>query len=184
MQWLKDHKARIGLAALLVGAIFGMSYAGDAIGLEETIRGWTAGLPLVIKIPLGFAGLVFLLGVVHVFVSFLGSDWDSADEDPGDRLRHRIKRVNEAFGEAATLMDELDRDLRAQQAARDALLSQAAEQERLLEIDKEQAERIRQILVGETKATIRAERRTQWMFFALGAAVSIPIGVLINILVP
>ncbi|MGW4413069.1 hypothetical protein ACWEJ6_54625 [Nonomuraea sp. NPDC004702] len=48
----------------------------------------------------------------------------------------------------------------------------------------EQAENIRQILLGETKATIRAERRTQWMFFALGAAVSIPIGVAINLLVP
>jgi hypothetical protein len=39
-------------------------------------------------------------------------------------------------------------------------------------------------VIGETKATLRAERRTQWMFFALGLAASIPIGVLINILVP
>ncbi|MBF8192086.1 hypothetical protein ITP53_41690 [Nonomuraea sp. K274] len=81
-------------------------------------------------------------------------------------------------------MDDLRRDLEAQQVAREALITQAEEQQRLLEANEEQAERIRQILVGKTKATIRAERRQQWMFFALGMAMSIPIGVVINLLVP
>lgn len=44
--------------------------------------------------------------------------------------------------------------------------------------------KIRQILIGETKAAIRAERRTQWMFFALGLLASIPIGLAIEVLVP
>ncbi|MFI6290434.1 hypothetical protein ACIBEJ_02560 [Nonomuraea sp. NPDC050790] len=100
--------------------------------------------------------------------------------DPGERLRTRIKAVNDAFTEAAILMDELRRDLEAQQTVREALLAEADSQQKLLEIDKEQAEKIRQILVGETKATVRAERRHQWMFFVLGISMSVPIGVFVN----
>ncbi|MEU7855230.1 hypothetical protein [Nonomuraea sp. NPDC049141] len=109
---------------------------------------------------------------------------ERADEDPGKALKGRIDRVNRAFAEAASLMNDLRRDLEAQQIAREALVAQAEEQQRLLEVNEEQAEKIRHILVGETKATIRMERRQQWMFFALGLAASIPIGVLINLLVP
>ncbi|GAA3518703.1 hypothetical protein GCM10023075_81030 [Streptosporangium album] len=81
-------------------------------------------------------------------------------------------------------MDELRRDLEAQQAARETLLVEAEQQQRLLEINTEEAEKIRQILVGETKATIRAERRREWMFFLFGflasAAASVPIGLWVN----
>ncbi|MEU8195260.1 hypothetical protein AB0C10_15915 [Microbispora amethystogenes] len=107
-----------------------------------------------------------------------------AEEDPGERIRRRIRRVNQAFTEAATLMDELRRDLEAQQTAREALIAEAERQQKLLAISQADAEKIREILVGETKATIRAERRQQWMFFALGVLASIPIGVAINLLVP
>lgn len=51
-------------------------------------------------------------------------------------------------------------------------------------MNKDQAEKIRQILLGETEAAIRAERRTQWMFFALGLLASIPIGVAIELAHP
>ncbi|MBG0826144.1 hypothetical protein HS048_36370 [Planomonospora sp. ID91781] len=105
-------------------------------------------------------------------------------QDLSERLRERAKAVNAAFTEAARLMEDLQRDLAAQQAAREALLAQTEEQQRLLEVNEEQAEKIRQILVGETKATIHAERRQQWLFFALGVFASIPIGVAINLLVP
>ncbi|MFD8529437.1 hypothetical protein ACFV0L_18655 [Streptosporangium canum] len=107
-----------------------------------------------------------------------------AREDPRQSLDHRITEVNRAFAEAASLMGDLQRDLASQQAVREALVAQAEEQQRLLEINQDQAENIRHILVGETKATIRAERRTQWMFFGLGLAASIPVGVAINLLVP
>lgn len=111
----------------------------------------------------------------------IGKRLAEAEEDPSERLRQRINRVNKAFVEAATLVDELRRDLDAQQAARQALLAEAARQQELLAISKEDAERIRHILVGETKATLKAERRMQWMFFALGATISIPISILTNI---
>ncbi|WP_405085056.1 hypothetical protein [Microbispora sp. NBC_01389] len=129
-----------------------------------------------------------LLSIPYVALGILG--WlgrgrnrerlGAAADKPGKRLNDWIKAVNDAFTEAATLMHELQRDLRAQQAAREALLTEAERQQKLLEVDQEQAEKIREILVGETKATIRAERRQQLLFFALGLAASVPIGVFVN----
>ncbi|MGW4474533.1 hypothetical protein ACWENQ_33090 [Nonomuraea sp. NPDC004354] len=81
-------------------------------------------------------------------------------------------------------MEDLQRDLDVQQAIRDTLLADAEHQRKLLELNKEEAEKIRHILVGETEATIRAERRQQWIYIGIGALVSIPIGVAINLLVP
>ncbi|MEV4472832.1 hypothetical protein [Nonomuraea sp. NPDC049504] len=132
-------------------------------------------------------GAVFLVGsptLVHLLERDRKRRLKRAAEDPSRQLHDRIREVNTAFTKAAALMHDLQRDLAAQQAAREALIAQAEEQQRLLEIDQGQAERIREILVGETKATIQAERRQQWIFFALGALVSIPIGVAINLLVP
>ncbi|GLW10112.1 hypothetical protein Misp01_52410 [Microtetraspora sp. NBRC 13810] len=60
----------------------------------------------------------------------------------------------------------------------------AERQQELLSINQSDAEKIRNIPASETKATDRAEHRQQWMFFALGALVSIPIGVALNPLVP
>ncbi|TMR91338.1 hypothetical protein [Nonomuraea basaltis] len=107
-----------------------------------------------------------------------------AEEDPKEVLQRRVERVNQAVATAASEMQALQRDLEAQQAASAALIAQAEEQQRLLEINQEQAEKIRHILVGETKATIRAEGRKQWLFFGLGVLASIPVGVAINIFVP
>ncbi|GAA5046440.1 hypothetical protein HNP84_009722 [Thermocatellispora tengchongensis] len=107
-----------------------------------------------------------------------------AEEDPVEVLRRRIRRVNRAFDEAATLMQELQRDFAAQEAARDALIAQAEEQRQVLSVSKEDAEKIRKILTGETKETIRAELRREWGFFLAGvlvsAALSIPIGIWVN----
>ncbi|MEV0821927.1 hypothetical protein [Nonomuraea rubra] len=122
--------------------------------------------------------------LVYVFERRRKRRLKQAAEDPRQRLHHRIAEVNAAFANAAALMDELQRDLAAQQATREALIAQTEEQQRLLEIDEGQAEKIRTILVGETKATIQAERRQQWMFFTFGVIASIPIGVAINLLVP
>ncbi|AWS44523.1 hypothetical protein [Streptosporangium sp. 'caverna'] len=109
---------------------------------------------------------------------------DFAREDTRKRLQRQVEAVNQAFSLATTLMNGLHREFEAQQATREALLTKVEDQQRLLEVNQEQAEKIRHILVGETKATIRAERRTQWMFFFLGVGVSIPIGIAINLLVP
>ncbi|MFD0883373.1 hypothetical protein ACFQ08_02205 [Streptosporangium algeriense] len=164
-----------------------------------------ASIALLIFISLAFPfasdlvadpGLGWLLSTAGIFTSVLGlaltirasrisrKRQQEAEEDPGERLHRRVEAVNVSFKEALSLMADLRRDLDAQQAARKQLITQAKEQQRLLSVNEKQAENIRQILAGETKAAIRTERRQQWMFFALGAAVSIPIGILINLFVP
>ncbi|TMR88609.1 hypothetical protein [Nonomuraea basaltis] len=149
------------------------------------VRTLSEVVPLWVLIVLGGLSLGMVVFVVVRSARRTTSRIEAADVmDPGDLLRERIRQVNKAFTEAAKLMDDLRRELEAQQTAREGLIAQAEEQQRLLAIDQAQAENIRQILVGETKATIQEERRQQWKFFALGIAASIPIGVLINVLVP
>lgn len=80
-------------------------------------------------------------------------------EDPVDVLRRRIRGVNQAFAEAAKLMQELQRDFAAQEAARDALIAQAEEQRQVLSVNRDEAEKIRKILASETKESIRAGKR-------------------------
>ncbi|GIH44958.1 hypothetical protein SAMN05421833_102465 [Microbispora rosea] len=148
---------------------------------------WADSLDVPPAIVIGAA----LAIVIGAFIAWAVADSrrlnrrvQQADEDPGERLRERIHNVNQAFGDAAALMDELRRDLEAQQAARESLLEEAERQQRLLNLNKDEAENIRRILVGETKATILAERRREWMFFGLGfvasAVASIPIGIWVN----
>ncbi|MFD1932225.1 hypothetical protein ACFSKW_12145 [Nonomuraea mangrovi] len=111
-----------------------------------------------------------------------------AANDPGERIRRRAEEVNEAFLKAAELMADLSRDMEAQQAVREVLLQQAKEQQRLLEINADEAEKIQRILFSQTEQVQKAERRhqlrQQWMFFALGALISVPIGISINLFVP
>jgi hypothetical protein len=181
MSDMKLKKPKNMLLVLLITAIFISATVASALlgkppkEMEiNSINFWLALLTLV-------ATPIVAVTVDHL-LSRRSSEFQA--EEPGERLKRRIRAVNTAFTDAAVLMDELQRDLDAQQAAREQLLAQADEQQRLLAVDQEQAEKIRQILVGETKATIRAERRQQWLFFALVVTVSIPIGVLINLLVP
>ncbi|MBN6052370.1 hypothetical protein JYK22_10550 [Nonomuraea sp. RK-328] len=104
--------------------------------------------------------------------------------DPSEHLRTRIEAVNKAFAEAATLMEELQRDLAAQEAARRQVVAEAEHQQHLISMNREEAEAVRRLILGETRADISRQRRDQWVFFMLGAVVSIPIGVAINLLVP
>ncbi|MFD1932224.1 hypothetical protein ACFSKW_12140 [Nonomuraea mangrovi] len=161
------------------------------VGISMAFVFWLAVSGLGDKDPLSWAliGSTVVGAIYSMVLAFrehrdLQAALSEAEEDPKELLQRRIHRVNEAVALAASEMQALQRDLEAQQAASSALLAQAEEQQRLLEINQEQAERIRHILVGETKATIRDEGRKQWMFFALGIVVSIPIGVAINLFVP
>ncbi|GAA3843771.1 hypothetical protein GCM10022226_78450 [Sphaerisporangium flaviroseum] len=100
-----------------------------------------------------------------------------AETDPRERLLKRVDAINNAFADAANLMDELQR-------ARDDLLEEAEEHRELLATNPEHAESVMRLLARNEKAAIRVNRRDQWLFFALGVGASIPIGVLINLLVP
>ncbi|MFI0423360.1 hypothetical protein [Spongiactinospora sp. 9N601] len=149
---------------------------------RSSASGDWAAIGIVIYIPM----IVFSALVTRMrrLTAAAREQQQEAEADPRERLHRRIAAINTTFADAATLMNELRRDLEAQQAVRDALVAETEEHREVLAIEPERAQRIRQILVGETKATIRAERRQQWIFFALGVAISVPIGVLINLFVP
>ncbi|OPG12524.1 hypothetical protein [Microbispora sp. GKU 823] len=104
----------------------------------------------------------------------------SARENPGERLSRRIERVNSAFTEAAALMDELRRDLEAQQDARDALLAEGQRQQELLSINKEEAERIDKYLTRRDRDKERKSLYQQVGFFVAGLLASVPLNLLSN----
>ncbi|MEV4321463.1 hypothetical protein AB0J37_04470 [Microbispora rosea] len=177
---IKDEGSAWGWVLFVMAGMFLPATVSVVLLRKEDSRPFGI-VGLVIALPIAIFTYKLFMRVVHARnLRRLGL----ADEHPSERLRRRISSVNRAFAEATALLDELQRDLAAQQAAREAVVAQAKEQERLLALNQEQAENIRQILLGETKATLREERRQQWMFFVLGVAASVPIGVLINLLVP
>ncbi|MFG3438355.1 hypothetical protein ACGF0J_14020 [Nonomuraea sp. NPDC047897] len=107
-----------------------------------------------------------------------------AELDPRERLRKHIDALNAAFAQSMIAMEDLKRDIEVQQAIRDDLIAQAEEHRETLAVEPEHAERTRRVYVRAARDALRAERGQQWMFFALGALISIPIGVAINLLVP
>ncbi|NRQ34490.1 hypothetical protein HII36_21945 [Nonomuraea sp. NN258] len=138
------------------------------------VASWIAGL-----ISLPVALILFQLGARDSKKRLA-----QAAEDAGQALEDRIKRASESLIETTKLMTDLQQEFATQQAALKQIKEEAEEQKLLRDIDPETAERMRRISVGETKATIRSERRTQWLFLGLGILMSIPIGVAINIFVP
>ncbi|MFI6485185.1 hypothetical protein ACIBH1_45255 [Nonomuraea sp. NPDC050663] len=107
---------------------------------------------------------------------------------PGVRLRDLSSKITTSLQQTAELMDELTRELHAQQVANEELARRSAEQQRMLEVNQEQAEKIQALMAGAAQtvidANVAAGKRQQWTFFAFGVLVSIPIGVAINLLVP
>ncbi|MGV9383354.1 hypothetical protein ACWDRB_46595 [Nonomuraea sp. NPDC003707] len=99
-------------------------------------------------------------------------------------LKPRVEAVTAAFAEASQLMAELQHDLELQQAAHQILAEAVDEHQNFLDVNHEQAQKIREIVLSDIHANRRGDRRQQWLFFILGVAVSIPIGVVINVLVP
>ncbi|MGV9309688.1 hypothetical protein [Nonomuraea sp. NPDC003727] len=166
-------------------AIAVVAFVALVIAVAEPMPAlWPRNFGELLSTALRYATMIAVL-LVFWWVNWVDErKTKEAAEDPGERLRRRIEAVNSAFAEAAALMEDLQRDLDVQQAIRDTLLADAEHQRKLLELNKEEAEKIRHILVGETEATIRAERRQQWIYIGIGALVSIPIGVAINLLVP
>ncbi|GAA4573739.1 hypothetical protein GCM10023193_68220 [Planotetraspora kaengkrachanensis] len=173
LRYASDNPA-ITLSAVLAGSgAFALTIVGALSADNLTVVAATA------------AGSVLLITTQFLWASRRRRKaLEQAGEDPGERLRRRVESVSAAFTEAVTLMDDLRRDVEAQQATRQALITEAERQQQLLAVNRGEAERIREILIGETKETLRAERRREWMFFVLGfaasAVVSVPIGILVN----
>ncbi len=103
-----------------------------------------------------------------------------AEEDPAEVLRRRIQEVNLAFSAAVTLKDDLERELQRQLAELEGIINRSEEHEVLLAQDAERAEALRRAITRKTKQEIRAERRQQLLYVAIGAVISFPIGLLVN----
>jgi hypothetical protein len=97
-------------------------------------------------------------------------------------LKPRVEAVSAAFAEASQLMAELQHDLELQQAAHQILAEAVDEHQNFLEVNQEQAQKIREIVLSDIHASRRGDRRQQWLFFILGVAASIPIGIAINVI--
>ncbi|NUT39871.1 MAG: hypothetical protein HOV86_07740 [Thermoactinospora sp.] len=107
-----------------------------------------------------------------------------AQEDLQWAMRERMNEVRKAIDRSSEVLHDLRLYMDEQQHAADVLLKRAERQRRLLEVDEDQAQAIRQILIEESVQNVRSGRRREWMFFVLGMAASIPIGVMINLYVP
>ncbi|WP_203886615.1 hypothetical protein [Planotetraspora kaengkrachanensis] len=163
------------MASITVACFYGMYRGAINLGVEGIPDvpgiGWAACFAFV----WGVAALMAREDIARAKLALA-----RAEEDPRERLQRRVARVNSLFTEATALMDDLRRDLEAQQATRQALLEETEHQQHLLEVNKDEAEKIRKLFVGETEKSIRAARLREWMFLLIGLAASIPIGLLVN----
>lgn len=99
-------------------------------------------------------------------------------------LAKRIKAAGKAMDTASRLVEELSAEMRLRSAELERLVAEANEQERRAAINKEQAEAVtslvNQVITSTHASMDRRNTRSQLLFFALGAATSIPIGLLVN----
>ncbi|MEU7911343.1 hypothetical protein [Microbispora bryophytorum] len=102
--------------------------------------------------------------------------------DPVAQIHARIGTVNFAFAEAARLMQELQFELARQQAALQQVVERAEEHRLLLEVQPETAENVRKILLMGKERDLIRQRRRDVLFLLYGAALSIPIGILVNLI--
>lgn len=111
--------------------------------------------------------------------------------DPGEQLRRRIKAVDEAFKqanvafiEAGNLADELRRELAAQQAAHQQLTEEAERQRVLINMDRQEAEAVQALILGNTEADRRRQRIREWTFFLAGLLLAIPLNIVSDLIGP
>lgn len=99
-------------------------------------------------------------------------------------MRRRITAVNDAFRqanrafrEAGTLADELRADIAAQQAAHEQLVREAEHQRTLINMDREEAEAVQALILGDTKSDRRRQRTREWAFFLVGLLLAVPLNI-------
>jgi hypothetical protein len=172
-------KGAITLSVLLTVAYLVL---GPLSGIIEEIPDWAA-FAFVTVVALWITVLNVRAALYHERLRYKEALEDAA-RDPSDRLRGRIEEVGDAFASAVMLMDELQRELTSQEAAHRQLVEQANHQRTLVGMDREEAEAVQALILGATKEDHARQKRQQWLFFALGVLMSVPIGIAINLLVP
>jgi hypothetical protein len=121
---------------------------------------WQIALVLVLGIPVAVFGVM-----ISVSRDLAKSDRGS---DPITRLRSRALAVEHALGEAERVMAELGKEMAAQRKAFERSVSEAEAQQKLLEVNREQAELIRTLLFEDGRRTARQAFYQNFGFFFLG----------------
>ncbi|MEQ4723797.1 hypothetical protein [Nonomuraea sp. B19D2] len=106
----------------------------------------------------------------------------AAGEDPADGLRQRADQATVALGEAVALMNELQREVGTRKAQLLEAVAEADKVAKFLDVNEEARDFLRGVTTQNTKSAIRAQQREQWKFVLIGAGISIPIGIIINLL--
>ncbi|MEU6743743.1 hypothetical protein [Streptosporangium sandarakinum] len=100
------------------------------------------------------------------------------------QIKLRMNRVDGAFDEAVSLMADLQRELQAAEAARRQVMADAKRQQELAKVDEATAKLIQEILLADAKKAARVQRKQQLLYFAAGVLVSIPVGIMVNLISP
>lgn len=97
-------------------------------------------------------------------------------------LQEQVRRIEAVFAETVALMDRLQYRLQAERAALEATADAAAEQRQLLDLNWEQAARIQYFITKEARVRELSQSRQSLLYFVTGVLVSIPVGIVINLL--
>lgn len=79
-------------------------------------------------------------------------------------------------------MKKVQSEVDLQVTALTKVKAEAEENQRLAELNKEQAEAVRRVIASTNEAAAKPNRRQQWLFFLAGLFFSIPLGVGVNFL--
>ncbi|MER7861687.1 hypothetical protein ABTX61_21450 [Amycolatopsis japonica] len=88
-----------------------------------------------------------------------------------------IETLQENLTRSARLMKKVQSEVDLQVAALAKVKAEAEENQRLAELNKEQAEAVRRVIASTNEAAAKPNRRQQWLFFLAGLFSSVPLGV-------
>lgn len=108
--------------------------------------------------------------------------FQKAYDEFADYLDKVQQAINEQKAVRETLIAQAQQAIDEQKAARDALIAQAREHQQLLELSRDEAEKIREILTSEVPGETRTERLRNVLFLITGGLASVPVGILVNYL--
>jgi hypothetical protein len=136
-------------------------------------------------------GLALLIIAYQVRARVREDTTPTGPPDQSELLKLRVQGVsdafdhaNNAFAAATTLMEELRRELAAQEAAHRQLVAEAEHQRTLINMDRAEAEAVQAIILKHTKTDASRQRVREWTFFGAGLLLAVPINILSDLIGP
>ncbi|WKK26862.1 hypothetical protein QZH56_15450 [Streptomyces olivoreticuli] len=98
-------------------------------------------------------------------------------------LKAKVERLKISLSEAAQISDELSAELQTRLTTLAVMQAEAEQWENLASLRKEQAESVAQLVAAKVDRGVRHIDRMGWMFWVLGSAVAILVGMYAEYLV-